>query len=658
MSGGFLPLPVAVPPARPRLSGIVETYVRKRLPRGIHPAFKAVRNREEASTAISQIPLRDEAHLDREEHHDEANLDKEEQRPENDIIDAEKEEDLSLEEMYKDAESERERFKLAMESYEKTTAGSKFKTDVTSNSVHTWEEVLEEINRASENYSNVPGLWGKIRNGFRSFGKNHKAFTAWSTLLPSDSEYFSILCGGIKLAAARMHDLRQDICDALAEIPFLLMSTRRALGVFKKSKELHRCSSALYVATIEALHHIVLWYKEKAYKKITKSIFKQGSYGERLEDMLKAIRKQSELFEKSAKSCLYETSVNTNQEVKSQRIESRTNQTILVGYLDRSQTKIEALEEQVSGMREILAKFLSSNARIDFNTRDVRGPMLPLRKAASESRLIRDRSAAQDALLSAFDYESSVIRRDIEASLRGIWALPRPDQDRVVSIIQAPKLHKWIAETGSSALFINANYKGTSRRLSTSFVSAKLVDSIQPSGVKSQRQPSTTFPLSFFCGEHLGSGDPDSGVDGMMRSLLSQLLLAYPDFDLYSIDKMQSVNYDQVDDLCRMFYLLIAQLPPHILVFCIIDSISFFEENEVQCEESELVVQELADIVENTRDRGCTFKLLLTSPWNSRVLYKSLPSPERDVVWMPTKVPPQGGFTGMKWSASIGGYLG
>ena len=62
-----------------------------------------------------------------------------------------------------------------------------------------------------------------------------------------------------------MHDLRQDICDALAEIPILLMSTNRALGVFRKSQHLHQCSSALYVATIAALHHIVLWYKEKAY---------------------------------------------------------------------------------------------------------------------------------------------------------------------------------------------------------------------------------------------------------------------------------------------------------------------------------------------------------------------------------------------------------
>ncbi|KAG4431611.1 hypothetical protein IFR05_012904 [Cadophora sp. M221] len=362
---------------------------------------------------------------------------------------------------------------MAMESYEKTTAGTKFKTDVTSNEIHTWEEVLEELNIASENYNDVSGLWGKIRRGCRSFGKNNKVFTA------------------------------------------------------------------------------------------------------------------------------------------------------------------------------------CSNARIDFKTRDARGPMLPLRKAASESRLNRDRSITQDVLLSAFDYESSVIDRDVAACLRGIWASPKPDQDRVVAMMQHPKLHRWIAGSGSSALFMNANCKGA-RRQSTSFVSAKLMDSIHPSGIKPQHQPSGTFALSFFCGEHLGVDDPDSGVHGMMRSLLSQLLLAYPDFDLYYIDRMRNLDYEQVDDLCEMFYVLIAQLPSDVIVFCIVDSISFFEEKNMLCKDAELVVQQLADIVARTQDYGCTFKLLLTSPWNSRVLYKSMSSNEDNVVWMPTKVPPQGGFTGMKWGTTLG----
>ena len=68
----------------------------------------------------------------------------------------------------------------------------------------------------------------------------------------------------IDQAAARLHDIRESVCKALAEIPVLLNNTKLILGAFKKSKELHLCSSALYVRTLGALEHIICWYQEKA----------------------------------------------------------------------------------------------------------------------------------------------------------------------------------------------------------------------------------------------------------------------------------------------------------------------------------------------------------------------------------------------------------
>ena len=117
------------------------------------------------------------------------------------------------------------------------------------------------------------------------------------------------------------------------------------------------------------------------------------------------------------------------------------------------------------------------------------------------------------------------------------------------------------------------------------------------------------------------------------------------------------LDYSSVSDLCDIIDLLIAQLPSYIVVFCIIDSISFYEENAGICEEARIAVQALVDIVERAKDGGCAFKLLLTSPWNSRVLYKDMPDQEGDVIWMPVKVPAQGGFTAMKWSASVDSNL-
>ena len=73
-----------------------------------------------------------------------------------------------------------------------------------------------------------------------------------------------------KQAAARLKDLRNDICEALAKIPLLLTNTKIINGVFKKSKELHKCSSTLYVKTLATLEHIVTWYKQKAASMLTR----------------------------------------------------------------------------------------------------------------------------------------------------------------------------------------------------------------------------------------------------------------------------------------------------------------------------------------------------------------------------------------------------
>ena len=299
--------------------------------------------------------------------------------------------------------------------------------------------------------------------------------------------------------------------------------------------------------------------------------------------------------------------------------------------------------------------------------------MLPIRKVASESQLLRgifhstitcstanrltERRRFRQQLLTGLEYEDSVLEQDVEAKLKTVWALPRQDQDRVVAIMRSPKLQQWITNTDSSALLINANHRGSAKQQPTSFICAKLVDSLTPHPSNTHPESRMSLPLAFFCGEHLQKDDPDSGPDGMMRSLLAQLLLSYRDFDLRTVQRMRNLNFDDVNDLCDVFDLLIAQLPDYVVVFCVLDAISFYEDSAAVCDEAGVVVQALVDVVERTREAGCAFKLLLMSPWNSRVLYKNMQDQEGEVLWMPAKVPAQGGLTGMKWSASVDSNL-
>ncbi|PGH07687.1 hypothetical protein GX51_01696 [Blastomyces parvus] len=654
---------------RRRLGGLADLYLRKRLTRDSHPGLKEVRDDGEATSDTLLVPVSGGITTDISPIQNQNQADADDQLKSDD-------EDDALQELYVDVEKEKKSFKKALEAYESTTAGSKFQTDVTTKAVHTWEEVLEEVKKASDEYNDISGFWGHIRKGLRSFGKNNKAFEAWASVLPSQSHYFSLLCGGLKLifgAAARLHDLRTDIGDALTEIPILISSTHKALGIFRKSNDLRRSSAALYAATIAALHHIVAWYREKASKKLFRSIFKQETYEKKLDDLLKAVRDEAKHFEQVAQLCSYDAIMNTKQLIVDQGDESRKRQEIIVKFFDASRNEfqdfrddfklaaggvnreVKLISNEVSQLRRVLASFLSSNARMDYKTQDVKGPMLPLRRAVSEANLVQDYLAAKDELLSDFDYESSVVRNDIEASLETIWALPRSDQDRAVAVMQSPKLHTWITEPSSSALLVNFN--GPKKTASTSFISAKLTHSIQ-SDVIDPHYPRNIFALFFLCAEHLRPDDPDYGVSGMLRNLIGQLLVAYPDFGMSVIKQIQRVDQEDTSSLCQIFHMMIAQLPPHVTVFCILDAITVYEQKSSLRKEGEFAVQELMSMVQWTKDHGCDFKVLLTSAWNSHIFYKYVLEQQKDIIWMPAKVPPQGGFTRMKWDSSVASGVG
>ena len=269
-----------------------------------------------------------------------------------------------------------------------------------------------------------------------------------------------------------------------------------------------------------------------------------------------------------------------------------------------------------------------------------------------------ERQNLRQQLLTGLKYEKSMLEYDMAAKLQIIWQVRRQDQYRVVAIVKFLQLEEWIATTESSALFINADDDAPSMMQPTSFICAKLVESIASHPSNAEPESRTSFPLAFFCGEHLGNDDPSSGPGGMMRNLLAQLLLAYRDFDLRAVLQMQNLNYDDVKDLCHVFDLLITQLPHHIVVYCVVDAVSFYEDNTAMCEEAIDVIQNLMDVVERTKKSGCAFKLLLMSPWNSRVLHKAMRDEYRDVAWMPSRMSRQGDYNEHMWVYTVDSNLG
>ena len=206
-------------------------------------------------------------------------------------------------------------------------------------------------------------------------------------------------------------------------------------------------------------------------------------------------------------------------------------------------------------------------------------------------------------------------------------------------------------------LFVNGNFSTSTRQSPLSFICAKLMDSLQPSG--NLPHVKGIHAHAFFCGQHLRPDDPDAGIAGLMRSLLAQLLIC-PDhnFKVSTVDKLRKIDPSDVDELCAIYFSLITQISSRTTVFCLIDALTFHEDNKRRCKEALTVMQTFMDLMEDpVGSQRCVFKVLLTCPGTSRVLYKEITRKE-DIFWMPKKVSAQGGFTSMKWSASAGRDVG
>lgn len=69
------------------------------------------------------------------------------------------------------------------------------------NADHTWDDVLSLQQSLSEDREKETskGVKGFAYRHLRRFGDNSKTFQSWLKLLPTESHYLSVLCGGLQL---------------------------------------------------------------------------------------------------------------------------------------------------------------------------------------------------------------------------------------------------------------------------------------------------------------------------------------------------------------------------------------------------------------------------------------------------------------------------
>lgn len=141
------------------------------------------------------------------------------------------------------------------------------------------------------------------------------------------------------------------------------------------------------------------------------------------------------------------------------------------------------------------------------------------------------------------------------------------------------------------------------------------------------RKDTQSATLTYFCGQHLAPEDDLWGPEGMLRSLMSQLILHLVNRGWVSDNLSTSatpswfweaINRLDLEDLCRLFQWLLSLVLEWVDVVCILDGVSYYEAQ--QWRNDYYVVLDCFNAVIRDRYLRRHFKLLLTSPTTNRQL--------------------------------------
>lgn len=154
-------------------------------------------------------------------------------------------------------------------------------------------------------------------------------------------------------------------------------------------------------------------------------------------------------------------------------------------------------------------------------------------------------SVSSSRILDILGYEKDISQTDLLNSLRRLSQMSRTDQDRAVWTMKSPVLRAWLLSTSSTPLYINGCCLITRARSPLTFLCARLIDSLNVD--------EKFLVVHFFCGQHLSSAiDQNAAPLGVMNSLLAQLLVQYPGFEISNRDLADVSNNTTLDGVERL----------------------------------------------------------------------------------------------------------
>ena len=230
-----------------------------------------------------------------------------------------------------------------------------------------------------------------------------------------------------------------------------------------------------------------------------------------------------------------------------------------------------------------------------------------LKQHANEHQGMLVRPAQLLSILAVED--PTQISRDVQDVIRRGQISDQSLHGRGHFLMQSPKFQVWLSSAQSRCLLVDGNAESSLERVSAMSVVCALLAQSLPN--------ETARVVTFFCGLNTRMDNALSGPQNLLRNLLAQLIDTYK----LSTNFVDGSAYHELQRfdlhrLCTLFVELVKKLPHGAVLFCLIDGISWYE-NEEWVQETCLVIQTITNLTRDPEIRA-VFKILIASPVASR----------------------------------------
>lgn len=204
--------------------------------------------------------------------------------------------------------------------------------------------------------------------------------------------------------------------------------------------------------------------------------------------------------------------------------------------------------------------------------------------------------------------------------------VPERDQARAEQLIRTRQIREWLTSPISAQLLVHGNHD---RR---AYISGLSLFCLSLTHTLGERAPQF-IPLTFFCGLHVDplGGQAHTGGRAMVQSLIGQLLERH-DFSRSHLSGLDErlIRSGDVAELCKLFEMLVRALPDHVVLFCIMDGILYYEREEFKGDMTLVLITILR--LSNDDSIRVPVKVLITSP--TKTTEVSQPFPDNLILTM------------------------